>query len=311
MILCKLIGGLGNQMFSYAIGRSLSLDNDGELLVDLDWVHTMSRDKNIDLLGLKYFELWSSMKRREGYDVFRKYDSPLFSKIVSRLDLVIPYKHKKIIFEKRYNFEPRVFSCKSKDLYLKRGYWQSYKYFEKYNTELRQDFRFRKFVIQECKNSASRIQEHENSVSIHIRRGDYVNKPEIAKVHGGICTINYYLKAIEFLEEKLLNPQFFVFSDDLMWAKNELPPKKNIHFVEHDIDEGISQIGHKDNGYKDMYLMSICKHNIIANSSFSWWAAWLNSNTSKIVVVPPKWFNDERDTRDLIPKDWIKLIPEI
>ncbi len=124
--------------------------------------------------------------------------------------------------------------------------------------------------------------------------GDYVNHP----IHGGICTMDYYQQAIDIMKSKIVNPKFFIFSNDIEWCHSHLKLADAVYIT-----------GNKgENSYRDMQLMSMCKHNIIANSSFSWWGAWLNNNPDKIVIAPAKWFNDPKiNTRDLIPDDWIKI----
>jgi hypothetical protein len=137
-----------------------------------------------------------------------------------------------------------------------------------------------------------------NAVSIHIRRGDYVSNPSAAAVHG-ICSLEYYEAAIQFIASRTDQPFFFVFSDDPQWAKNNLKTKHPTYFVEED---GTNK------GAADMCLMSTCNHHIIANSSFSWWGAWLNNKADKIVVAPQIWFRDTTiNTRDLLPAQWYEL----
>jgi hypothetical protein len=134
-----------------------------------------------------------------------------------------------------------------------------------------------------------------NSVSVHIRRGDYVSNPHASKFHG-TKGLDYYEKAVERIAETVKNPELFVISDDIEWCKENLRlPYKTTH-----IDGNA--------GFEDMHIMSHCAHNIIANSSFSWWAAWLNTNPDKVVIAPKKWFNDESiNTEDVVPKTWIRL----
>ena len=136
-----------------------------------------------------------------------------------------------------------------------------------------------------------------NSVSLHIRRGDYVSNLEANKTHGFIG-IEYYNKAISFIHEQILQPHFFVFSDDIAWARENLGLIINVVFINH--NQGRSS-------FEDMRLMSLCKYNIIANSSFSWWGAWLNTAPDKIVITPKQWFANGQDTSDLMPENWLKM----
>ncbi|MDD2505652.1 MAG: alpha-1,2-fucosyltransferase, partial [Bacilli bacterium] len=135
------------------------------------------------------------------------------------------------------------------------------------------------------------------SDSLHVRRGDYVLNSTTNKVHG-TCGINYYNKAIDIVTKENPEAVFFVFSDDCDWARNNLKINHEKYFID---------FNGKENCHEDIRLMSLCKHNIIANSSFSWWGAWLNNNKNKIVVAPKKWFNVKINTKDLVPENWIKI----
>jgi len=146
------------------------------------------------------------------------------------------------------------------------------------------------------KNNEQKIKE-KNSVSLHIRRGDYLTMQKAIDTIG-VCPLDYYDKAIREITRKIKNPTFFIFSDDINWVKENLKTNSPTIFVS----------GGKLKDYEELILMSKCKHNIIANSSFSWWGAWLNNNPNKIVIAPKKWFKDtSKNTRDLIPESWLKL----
>ena len=135
------------------------------------------------------------------------------------------------------------------------------------------------------------------SVSLHVRRGDFVNNPQTFS-HHGVCEPGYYREAIGKIKEQHTDLEVFVFSDDMDWAKANITTDLPVTFV--------NGAGRQD--FEDLYLMSLCRHNIIANSSFSWWGAWLNPNPEKIVVAPARWFNDKNtDTKDLLPPEWVKL----
>lgn len=176
-----------------------------------------------------------------------------------------------------------------------RGFWQTYKYMNAINDRLLADFTFVPFSDSRNIETAKEIMSSE-SVSIHVRRGDYL-KPRIRIVSGNICTTEYYNEAISIIKEKVANPRFFVFSNDIEWVKQNL-----------DIPEAVYvNNNNNENSFRDMQLMSLCKHNIIANSSFSWWGAWLNRNSGKVVIAPKKWFHNESVcSADLIPDNWYK-----
>lgn len=172
------------------------------------------------------------------------------------------------------------------------GGWHSEKYFEEVKAEVREAFTFDvKKLDQDSSEILTSIQSSE-SVSVHVRRGDYVKH----SAFDGICTMNYYEEAMKYFEEKVSEPQYFIFSDDTQWAKEHFD-KPNMRVVS----------GHSGNeAWKDMFLMSQCKHNINANSTFSWWAAWLNPNQEKMVIVPSR-FNNLNKPHEIYPDSWIKL----
>lgn len=180
-----------------------------------------------------------------------------------------------------------------------RGLWQEYRFMNPMRDELLQTFRFIDFGPDEKENIALLPQiTGTNSVSIHIRRGNYL-KPSQRPYFGDLCPLEYYRDAVEKIKELVPDPAFFVFSNDPTWVKQHLDLP---HAVFIDWNTG-------DRSYRDMHLMSLCKHNIVANSTFSWWAAWLNQNAGKIVVTPGKWINDARPGfyDKLIPAEWIRV----
>ena len=136
-----------------------------------------------------------------------------------------------------------------------------------------------------------------NSIAIHVRRGDYVSVESVAQTHG-VCSLNYYRRAIDFVTHKVENPQFFIFSDDPEWVSEHLSTGYPTSYVIHNGPE---------EAFQDLRLMSLCQHQIIANSSFSWWGAWLNKNAEKIVIAPRRWFLDKRNTSDMCPENWNRI----
>ena len=194
-----------------------------------------------------------------------------------------------------FQFDPTIMSI-GDTVYLD-GYWQNEKYFKKIEDVIRKEFVARDVMGDEDKAVAQSI-TNAKSISVHIRRSDYVTNPKTNAVHG-TCGIDYYLHATKLIATKIPNPHFFVFSDDHEWVKNNITFAHPTTYVAHN---------GADKNYQDLRLMSMCRHNIIANSSFSWWSAWLNTNPKKIVIAPQRWINDPtRDTSDLIPKTWIRI----
>lgn len=281
MIIVKLIGGLGNQMFQYAIGRHLAYINDTELKLDTSEFKTYKLRK-YELGCFNIVEKFASDTEIKTFNLKRKFNIFFSNKNTS-------YNEKE-----KFKFDNKIFDLKG-NIYIN-GNWQSEQYFKDIEHVIRQDFTIKKRPDGNNKQLINRILGS-NSISVHIRRGDYVENKITNQVHG-TCDLDYYHRSIECIIEKIKNPHFFIFSDDHLWAKNNLILKFPSEYVSHNI-------GKKD--YEDMRLMSLCKHNIIANSSFSWWAAWLNPNKNKIVIAPKKWINDQKlYVKDLVPKTWLK-----
>ena len=295
MIIIKLQGGLGNQMFQYAIGKKLSLLNKTKLKLDLSFLLDRTprsnftyRDYNLNIFNLTI----ESATPKEIKPFVNYLGSKIKRKIYTHLFLG---KNNKYINEKQLTCDPDIFKLTG-NIYLD-GYWQTEKYFNDIKNILYNDFTIK--IPQDEKNQEiAKIIKNSNSVSIHIRRGDYIENKQTYNIHG-ICDLDYYYNCINLLLKQLKNPYFFIFSDDHQWAKENLKLDYPMTFVDHN---------NASKNYEDLRLMSQCKHNIIANSTFSWWGAWLNQNPNKIVYAPQKWFNDSsRDTKDLIPDQWIKV----
>lgn len=276
MIIIQVEGGLGNQMFQYALG--LSFVNRGlSVKLDVSKFKTQQSHNGFELENVfAVAPLYCSGIERRMLKAFSK----LRHKILNS-----PYKEKAAW---QWQYHPEVNKLQSG--YLK-GYWQSEKYFINAASLVKQQFSFSP-LSDEVNISMLYKMKHCNSVSLHIRRGDYLS-PGISASIG----IAYYNEAIKFISSKITNPVFFVFSDDIEWAK------KNIHAAER---EFISW-NKGNSSYIDMQLMSNCKHNIIANSSFSWWGAWLNNNTEKLVIAPRPWMPSHTTEKDIIPEKWIQL----
>ena len=276
MIIVRVTGGLGNQMFQYAMYKSLEKKGKLVKLDSKSFYETKKEHNGYELERI--FDIKPNKPSKEDLEKFNENNINILDKIKRKV-----FGDKKFVYDtQEYVFNKNIY--KLKNSYLN-GYWQSIKYFEGIEEDIRKDFQFKKVLDNKNLEILNEI-ENSNSVSIHIRRGDYMT-PENYNMYGCIATPKYYKKAIKLIEEKIENPTFFVFSNDMEWVK------KNI-----DINSG-------DDSYKDMQLMSKCKHNIIANSSFSWWGAWLNANKNKIVVAPKQWIN-----RDDVNSDRIELFCE-
>jgi hypothetical protein len=198
-----------------------------------------------------------------------------------------------IFTEKSHCYDPKLISLKG-NVFLK-GYWQSYRYFQAYQNQIKKDFEFLNLPNKTNQALLKKIHTTE-SVAVHVRRGDYANHSATNAYHG-LTPKSYYQQAYKLIAKKITHPTFYFFSDDPEWVRNHLQIKAKAYYIGHN----------QECPHEDLRLMSACKHQIIANSSFSWWGAWLNQNPRKIVINPKKWNNVIRSTADLIPKSWIKL----
>ena len=198
--------------------------------------------------------------------------------------------------EKGFAFDPNIQEIQG-DVYLE-GYWQSERYFVEVAELIQNEFTMKE-PFGEVSATMADLMAQRESVSIHIRRGDYVSSPSTNRFHG-LCSFEYYFDAVARMAKTIHEPHFFVFSDDPEWgARKPGTLRYPTSFISHN-----GPI--KD--YEDLCLLARCKHHIIANSSFSWWGAWLSPNPDKIIFAPRKWFNDNTiDTRDLIPTSWIAI----
>lgn len=288
MKIVNICGGLGNQMFQYAFALYLKNINNDEII-------------KIDPEGLNHYNL------HNGYELDRIFNIslPVASK-GDKIKLYYPFfnyftfkickyflpKRKAILEDKKINL--KKLQNKKSNYFI--GYWQKANIPPAIRNIILKEFSFPKFPFNSKNYFLKEKIKNLESVSIHVRRGDYCNN----KSTQGICSIEYYKKAIQDITDKYNVDIFLIFSDDIEWCKiHILPLIEDSLFVFVDWNK-------KQDSYNDMHLMSLCKHNIIANSSFSWWGAWLNQNTNKIVIAPERWMNNDNDV-SIIPNDWIKI----
>ncbi|MBE4618683.1 alpha-1,2-fucosyltransferase [Vibrio navarrensis] len=283
MKIVKVVGGLGSQMFAYALYLSLKEKYDKNEKIYLD---TSSFDE---------------FQQHNGYELenifnFKTESSDFVKNLITKKTLLhkFIYRHffKKIdASKKNYNFDKSVFTNSSAIYYQ---CWTSWKYFESCEKTIKNSFKFPK--IDELENiEIANIINSTNSVSIHVRRGDYLNSPALK----GLAPEWYYNDAISHINQNVENPNYFVFSDDISWCKENLQ-LENAKYIDWNKN-------HKS--YRDIQLMSMCKHNIIPNSSFSWWGAYLNNNNSKIVITPERWGNIDAgaEIKDMNHPQWVVL----
>ena len=280
MILIELQGGLGNQMFQFAFASVFANKNNCAVKIDNNFFDLKEKQQRNTprLYELAIFNISSSQSE----------DRRRFThlSIINMVKKKLGFNYPKIYQEPCFNFQENAFSIK-KPAYVK-GYFQSYKYYKGYENLVRECFSFPTERLDISNREMLLDIKRGNSVSVHVRRGDYVSDTKTLQFHG-ICSLDYYFDAIFLLTSKNKDVKLIFFSDDIGWVKEQfqnLPHSKV--FIDHNSGE---------NSWKDMYLMSSCNHNIIANSSFSWWAAWLNENPFKKVIAPKHWFANEEKKR--------------
>jgi len=299
MVVVKIMGGLGNQLFQYAMGRQLASRRKDTARLDISFFD----DKLPTAHTLRPYEL----------GVFQNLTiKPLSASEQQQLarTLQLPYK----VYNKArrllglspaflYLGEGENFSANQQvlaggppaELLQVEGYWQNERYFADVKDALREELVFIPFTDERNLAVARQLQKPARpTVSVHVRRGDYAQNPAF-----GMCSADYYERALGHVRQHLADPAFFIFSDDIAWARENLPLPADTTFI--DWNRG-------PNSYCDMHLMSLCQHQIIANSSFSWWGAWLNTNPAKLVVCPATWMaTPVVPTERVVPAAWVCL----
>jgi len=284
MIITRLQGGLGNQLFQFAAGYALAKQLCQPLKLDIITSFPKNHKRSFELEKFHIaYTLATPGDLRKFIPVPRLYRHlPGLLSIISR----------NVYREPHFQFDPNFYRLTA-PVFLD-GFWQSPKYFENIEGEIRRLFHVTSSLIQNVQEKGNELRS-EQSVSIHIRRSDFL-APKAAAYHG-VLSKDYYQRAIRHISGKIPGASFHFFSDDMEWVKRELSPPPGSQYV-----SGATS------AIEDFYLMSCCRHNIIANSSFSWWAAWLNDNPLKIVVAPKAWFAANTiDSGDLIPRNWERL----
>ena len=271
MLMLQMTGGMGNQMFVYALYRALAYAGKQVCIEDFTHYGDIGRTDNCleEVFPLTY-------AKAEKKEYIRLTDSSLF--LLDRMRRKVFGRKGRVYQEKdAITFEKEIFD--GEDAYCI-GYWQSFRYFERVEEQIRRDFSFDLAQLSGKAQVYKGQIENICSVSLHIRRGDYLNE-KFAAIYGGVCTESYYEGAMDYFREQFPDCRFFLFTDDAAWGR-DYAKKGDITLVD---------CGDMDGAYADMALMSLCRHNIIANSSFSWWGAWLNKNPQKQVAAPKRWLN--------------------
>ncbi len=297
MIVIKLQGGLGNQMFQYAAANALSVKYKCRLFLGLDLLN-----KNISgaqTITQRTYQLNIFKNINPRFASSEQTSSFQHSSKANNFFKKIGWPYKKNYQETQMGFAPEFNDLKPPVLLS--GYFQSEKYFSNISQSIRRDFTFTPLPSNDQNISNEQYIQSRLTVSVHVRRGDYIEDKAINAIHG-TCSIEYYKNAFAYFQKQLPGVDFVFFSDDPAWVENT--------FLQHLPGSILIQNNDGADSWKDMYLMSKCNHHIIANSSFSWWGAWLNDRKDKIVIAPKIWFADKtknESINDLIPEGWIRL----
>jgi len=278
VIIVRLQGGLGNQMFQYAAGRALAWRKRARLVLDLTWYkQSFGPESTERRYELGCFQLCRSTKK-------------ISSKAAVRLTSLFAKDYQ----EPHFHYDP-VFSRLPAHTVI-HGYFQTEKYFSDVREHLLREFGWIHEPQGENLKILKEIQKAPESISVHVRRGDYITNQNVAKIHG-ITPMVYYEAALAKMTKKMKSPRLYIFSDDPEWCRENLRWSYPVKIV-----------SNQGPNFEDMRLMKECRHHIIANSSFSWWGAWLSKNPDKLVIAPKKWFScQEKNTKDLIPDSWHRL----
>lgn len=293
----KFNGGLGNQMFQFACALALSKKFNTEITMDFSWFEEVKTHINVTPreFEMNVFNLDYQMATLEDLSKVIKTDKRLLlEKFLGNILKINKFKSLKNRYLQKFahEYDKKVFE--SDEYLLYEGYFQNEKYFKHLRKELLEMYQIKSEIDEQNQRVLDEIKS-KNSISLHVRRGDYLTLDGAKRCHG-VCPLKYYQKAVKYIAKKVTDPHFYIFSDDIPWVIENLKPEYPYTVVDFNSNKG----------FLDMNLMKNCKHNIIANSSFSWWGAWLNENPSKIVIAPKKWLC-EKQKDSIIPKNWIKF----
>lgn len=288
MILIQILGGLGNQLFQYAAARRLALEKGVPLKLDLSGFASYPLRK----YKLAHFNIVADIATPDEIAHFtRPHLLGKFTRLLERK--LLPPTLRRIYHERQlYVFDPAFLKLR-KSLMLQ-GYFQNIQYFKSVEVTIRHEFTFRtpsNFINEQLARQIQAV----NGVSLHIRRGDYASNPATLAFHG-LTPLEYYAAAAASVATSVYDPHFFIFSDDLSWVHKNLRLPHPMTFIDHN---------NADTDYEDLRLMTLCKHHIIANSSFSWWGAWLSSSSRQKVYAPKSWVAGiDVDPQSFSPTNW-------
>jgi len=292
MVITKLKGGLGNQLFQYAAGFALARNLHSHFKIDISgYERVPSRGETMRDLDIYDFLITAPVASEQEIEDL-KYPNGIISKIARSIE-------KKVLKRHYVDWHPNLL-LKTGNVYLD-GYFQSEKYFQSQLATIFDQFSLRQKWLDPIQEIGESINQCNDSVSLHIRRGDYANDPRVSRSFL-VCDAQYYQRAIYYFLERLPNCNFYVFSDDVNWVRHNLVFSDNVIFI--------SSEKRDVNSFRpsqELILMSKCQHHILSNSSFSWWGAYLNPSKSKIVLAPDVWNNGYVAQPNILPESWIRF----
>jgi hypothetical protein len=293
MIIIKIFGGLGNQMFQYSFGKALSIMLKRKLIIDKSYFEPQNYPFDLHPYYPYKLDLYNIK------DDFAPRMISTYQNIIQKKNI---YSYLNPLFLKYFENVPVFFNKdnflnddmkKTKTAFLT-GFWQNDVLKEKHRDIITKSLTLKE-ISKNSKELLKKIKDS-NSVSIHFRKGDYISNPIFKKVYAN-CDLSYYDSAIKKIKGQVNNPQFYLFTDNQKWLETNFKLKNNMHMIDKSIYD-----------HEQQFLFSKCKHSIIANSSFSWWGAWLNDFYNKLVIRPQNWFNDPNRKNDIyFPNKWIKI----
>lgn len=293
MIIVKLFGGVGNQMFQYATAKRVAQLNNSQLKLDISHYdnHVLPNGLPYRSYDLTMFNIPEAIATKEEIDKFKDIPTSILSRGIRKIrNYINPHT---VIYEPHFHFYPELLEKKG-NIYLE-GYWQSEKYFKYISKTIREQFQIFPDLNDEEQELLNKI-KHTNAVCLNVRRQEFASNPHVDQFIG----LEYIERGIQRMVEKINNPFFFIFSDELSWCKTNLKIQHPHLFVEERF--------YGEKFQKCLFFMIACKHYIIPNSTFAWWAAWLNDRPDKVVIAPQKWLKDQsKNTKDILPESWLKL----
>lgn len=294
-VIVQILGGLGNQMFQYALGRAISQRTGAPLLLDTNVIEharqETPRSYDLDIFGMR-----PTFATRADVARYHSHGAGLAGKIAGRLRGAAGASE--IAYQHKFSFQPEILDI-TPPIYLV-GFWQSYRYFADIEDVLRSDFGFRDELPPSAADHAQAI-ARPGAVCLHVRRGDYTEPKQMNFI--GLSSIDYYRRAVARVRECVEEPVFFIFSDDTDWCRaNFRWLGRAARYMEYATPPGFKRHA------SDLQLMTLAEYFITANSTFSWWAAWLAGDRAKLVITPKEWFKDPRlSADDLVPARWERL----